>query len=148
MKEVSEYRDEFLHLSILLTGFDRTELESTGMTETYFNTLVDRTEASILKKFFDNTVRILRIKDVRKRDAAIRSRLMPDTAYNGVAKRIILMWYEGLWVTAVFPPQVISSQAYIQSLMWPAAMTHPAGAKQPGFGSWQEAPFRTKENKK
>jgi hypothetical protein len=140
-KEVSEYRDEFLSLSILLTGFNRTELESTGMIETYFQTLIDRTEASILKPFFENVVDILKIVAVVNRDAAITSQLMPDSAYNGVAKRIILMWYEGLWVTAVFPPQVISSLAYAQGLMWTAAKTHPSGAKQPGFGSWQREPL-------
>jgi hypothetical protein len=139
-KAVSEYRDEFLLLSVLLTGFSRTELEATGMVGTYFKTLIDRTEASILHPFFENVVEILKISTVVDRDAAIASQLMPDSAYNKTAQRMILMWYEGQWFTAVFPPQVISSRAYTQGLMWTAAKTHPSGAKQPGFGSWEHAP--------
>jgi hypothetical protein len=144
-KAVSEYRDEFLQLSILLTGFSQTELESTGMVGTYFRTLIDRTEASILKPFFENVVEILKLDTVVDRNKAISTELIPDSAYNGTAKRIILMWYEGLWTTAGAAPQVISSQAYAQGLMWPAAKTHPAGAKQPGHGSWQHEPLNAKE---
>lgn len=139
-RAVFDYFDEFFSLSVLLTGFSKTELEATGMASTYFKTLVDRTEPSILLPFFENVVAVMKIREGAAQDDAISSQLLPDAAYNGVAGRIILMWYEGLWTTRVFPPQVISTQAYVQGLMWPAAKTHPSGARQAGFGSWQHEP--------
>ena len=59
---------------------------------------------------------------------------------NGLAKKIILLWYEGMWVEAG-KSEVISSQSFIEGLMWPAAKTHASGAKQPGFGSWSHPPL-------
>ena len=36
--------------------------------------------------------------------------------------------------------RVISPRAYKEGLAWRAVGVNPMGAKQPGFGSWQEAP--------
>jgi hypothetical protein len=138
LRQSIQPRQRFLTISVLLTGFSATELQGTGMVGIYYENLLRRTEASLLDSFFERVDQIQLMTPADQQNA-IRSQLMPASAYNGLAGRIILMWYEGLWVVGG-TREVISSQAYIQSLMWTAAQTHPSGAKQPGFGSWSKKP--------
>jgi hypothetical protein len=129
----------FLEISAILTGFSETELKGTGMAKKYYETLVAKTEPSTLDLFFDKVEDVLAMPP-HDQHIAIPSQLIPDSSYNGSAKKIILMWYEGMWVDGA-KGIVISSQAFVESLMWPASHTHPSGAKQPGFGSWSDAPI-------
>lgn len=137
----------FLAISARLTGFDVVDLEGTGMTQTYFDTLTANTDAQVLRWFFEAAARILALPDDTAIDAAIRSDLMPDSSYNATAKAIILMWYTGEWYVGIDDPTDMSSSqidgaSYVQSLMWTVAEAHPPGAKQPGYGSWAEPPIR------
>lgn len=138
MKPTHNHPAEFLELSVLLTGFSHSELQGTGMVDTYYSTLVAKTESSQLGLFFDKVREILSMKAADQL-VAISAHLMPDSAYHGLAKQIILMWYEGLWTDSGVTT-MISAESYIQGLMWTAAKTHPSGAKQPGFGSWSNLP--------
>jgi hypothetical protein len=139
MAPSKKHRKEFLEISVLLTGFNHIELEATGMTDTYLETVVARTHPSTLGFFFKKVEALLNLPP-QEQSPAITAQLIPDSAYNGLAKRIILMWYEGQW-TVGDNTEVISSQSYIEGLMWPAAKTHPSGAKQAGFGSWAKRPL-------
>lgn len=137
----------FLAISARLTGFEAVELEGTGMTQTYFDTLSNNTAPDVLALFFEEAATILALKDDEAIDAAIRSRLMPDSSYDATAKVIILMWYTGEWYTGIGQSTNVASTqidgpSYVQGLMWEAAETHPPGAKQPGYGSWAEPPIR------
>lgn len=137
----------FLAISARLTGFEVVELEGTGMTQTYFDTLSKKTAAAVLDLFFEEAATILALQDEQAIDAAIRSRLMPDSSYQATAKVIILMWYTGMWYTGIGTSSGVASTqidgpSYVQGLMWEAAEAHPPGAKQPGYGSWAEPPIR------
>ncbi len=137
----------FLAISAHLTGFEVVELEGTGMTQTYFDTLSKKTAAGVLDLFFEEAATILALQDEQAIDAAIRSRLMPDSSYQATAKVIILMWYTGMWYTGIGTSSGVASTqidgpSYVQGLMWEAAEAHPPGAKQPGYGSWAEPPIR------
>jgi hypothetical protein len=137
----------FLAISVRLTGFEAVELEGTGMTQTYFDTLSNNTAADVLALFFEEAAAILALPDDEAIDAAIRSRLMPDSSYDATAKVIILMWYTGEWYSGIGESANVASTqidgpSYVQGLMWEAAETHPPGAKQPGYGSWAEPPIR------
>lgn len=137
----------FLAISARLTGFEAVELEGTGMTQTYFETLTSRTASDALDWFFEEAASILALSDDEAIDAAIRSTLLPDSSYDATAKAIILMWYTGEWYTGIDTPANLSSTqidgpSYVQGLMWNAAEAHPPGAKQPGYGSWAEPPIR------
>lgn len=131
-------RTLFLQVSALLTGFAVIELEGTGMVDDYHDAVIQRTESSLLDGFFATAANILSMP-AAKQDDAVTNSLMTNPAYAGMAQRIVLMWYEGLWVVSG-SSEVINAQAYVQSLMWPAAGTHPSGAKQGGFGSWSRVP--------
>ena len=137
----------FLAISARLTGFEVVDLEGTGMTQTYFDTLAKSTAPEVLGLFFEEAASILALPDDDAINAAIRSKLMPDSSYDTTAKAIILMWYTGEWYTSIAQPASIGSTqidgaSYVQGLMWNVAEAHPPGAKQPGYGSWAEPPIR------
>ena len=140
----------FLEISALLTGFNKTELQGTGMVNAYYNCVAnvpqnpnysneDKKENSINVAFFFAEVQEIldhSKSNDEKLTAAIASRLMHLSAYNGLAQSIVTLWYTGSW-----GGNVVAAQSYIQGLMWDVAEAHPPGAKQPGFGSWSIAPL-------
>ncbi|MFQ3197253.1 MAG: hypothetical protein ACI8R9_000631 [Paraglaciecola sp.] len=140
--------DSFLAISAWLTGFEAIELQGTGMTSVYFSTLQKNITGANLEVFFAEARSVLLTaeKDPVAAKARTLSHLMQNSSFNNLAKQIILMWYIGQW----FPEPAgdarnstqINAQSYVESLMWPAADTHPPGAKQPGFGSWAERPIK------
>ncbi len=137
----------FLAISARLTGFAAVELQGTGMTQAYFDTLSNNTAPDVLGLFFEEVATILALQDDQVIDAAIRSRLMPDSAYDATAKVIILMWYTGEWYIGIGQSASVNSTqingpSYVQGLMWDVAEAHPPAAKQPGYGSWAEPPIR------
>lgn len=147
---ISSETELFLEISSLLTGFNKTELQGTGMVATYYNCVAnvpqnpnysdeDKKENSVNVAFFFAEVREILDQSKgngEKLTAAIASRLMPISAYNGLAQSIAALWYTGNWGS-----NVVTARSYIQGLMWGVAEAHPPGAKQPGFGSWSIAPL-------
>ncbi|WP_343694362.1 hypothetical protein [Flavobacterium sp.] len=133
----------FLEISAILTGFTKTELKATGMLESYYNTIQKNTDKQDIDYFFVDVYALLNDKSYKPEqiEDILASQYLADSAYNGLAKNIIILWYTGNWGS-----EVISSASYIQGLMWNAAHTHPPGAKQPGYGSWAELPLTVKNS--
>ncbi|WP_052717530.1 hypothetical protein [Chromobacterium vaccinii] len=138
----------FLDISSHLTGFSVTELEATGMSGVYWDTVQYQSAPSTLDGFLNCGRQIL--KDGRGNEDEIHqmmaSQLFPADKFGCLAQNIINLWYFGQWVPAnqnlSLPMQHnVSPEAYVQGLVWNAAQTHPPGAKQPGFGSWAEKPL-------
>lgn len=131
----------FLEVSALLTGFSKTELKATGMQESYYNTILKNVDKENINYFFLDVQTLLAEKSHSEQELEdlLASKFMADSAYDGLAKNIIILWYTGNWEN-----EVISSASYIQGLMWNAGHTHPPGAKQPGYGSWAELPLTVK----
>lgn len=143
--------DEFLALSVALTGFDVYELQGTGVAGEYFATLW-----RIVPDAARDLVRAWRtiVQDPPPGgvEEGVRTRILHSTRLGPVAQNVITMWYTGLWVPLPgawhyaygTPPedvnQVVSALAYQESLVWKAADTNPMGAKQPGFGTWALPP--------
>ncbi|TCJ19609.1 hypothetical protein EPD60_00350 [Flaviaesturariibacter flavus] len=131
--------ESFLDISVLLTGFNRAELEGTGMAEFYFKFVQEqfRLAPDVLAAFYEEAAEVLHFEG-SDQAIAVRKNLLPGACYNGLAVAIINLWYLGNWNGSP-----VSPQAYVQGLIWPAAGTHPPGAKQPGYGSWglPPAPF-------
>jgi hypothetical protein len=149
--------DEFLHCSALVTGFARTDLLGTGMSEAYYRTLSGIIGESICAELWA-AIRKLRRKyggDPAKLEDAITNEIVIGNPKLGpVVKAIVQMWYLGAW--AQMPPawraaygtnpndfnRIVSAEAYTEGLIWQAAGTHPQGAKQPGYGSWALPPVQ------
>ncbi len=137
------WQNIFLTLSVHLTGFTEFELLTTGMLDAYYATVNAKSDSISLKNFIREVQEILR--DFGPFEVAmaeqIEVRLVKQAPFNDLARRIILLWYTGIWTTEGVPAMVNAS-AYMQGLIWQAAETHPAGALQPGYGSWAELPLK------
>ncbi|MEC7753505.1 MULTISPECIES: sugar dehydrogenase complex small subunit [Roseivirga] len=136
-KHIPPRLDVFLDISTYLTGFPLIDLQSTGMAEVYFNTIVAHVNPQTIDQFYDACKSILKLKSTEAINEAIEKELIPNGNYAGLGQKIILMWYLGTW-----DGNVISAQSYTQSLVWEVAETHPPGAKQPGYNSWSEPPIK------
>ena len=149
----------FLQLSVELTGFSEEDLQGTGMLATYYNVLMKEQDQDAIRAFFEKVRMVLASGD---KTAEIKAAFIdlpatatqPGTPYDqmhfeGLAPRIILLWYTGIWTTMNWKDKMtqqartsmVSAEAYEEGLIWTAAKTHPAGAKQPGFASWSNKPL-------
>lgn len=136
---------QFLRLSVILTGFDEYELLGTGMLDTYFDELLRIIGSREAGSLFGA---LLRVDDGD--EESFRTGILEDARYGPVARNVLVMWYLGVWsqlprgwrntygATAYDTDHVVSAAAYREGLVWPAAGTHPMGAKQQGFGSWAQ----------
>ena len=138
----------FLQLSIILTGFEEHVLRGTGMLQTYYDELlriIGARETGALLSVFEQIAH--HDRGAFDRDA-FQKQVLKDKRYGPVARNVIDMWYLGLWMqlprewrdehgaTSYDTDHTVSAAAYRESLVWPAAGTHPMSAKAPGFGSW------------
>jgi hypothetical protein len=150
MNEVSE-SGQFLEVSECLTGFSRVELLAAGMAGVY--------DAELRKVYGDEVVSRL-LREVRavieeadgdeaKLEALMLARVFNDaTVICAPAKNLAQMWYLGTLIDYTDPTPfvvfkrttVVSAEAYQRSLVLTDVGSHPAGAKQPGFGSWALGP--------
>lgn len=145
---------QFLAVSSVLTAFSETELQATGMAGTYWQTLVSVVGAAYAGDFLSQcAAAFAKSKTPEDLETQFRALIMKDAKCGPLAQNVISMWYLGQWnqlppawhdeFGTVFNDQtfIVSPDAYVQSLVWPAFGTHPQGAKGPGFGSWVEPPL-------
>lgn len=143
--EISSYLiDQFVNLSRVLTGYDRVELLGTGMAGQYYRTISRVYKEAVLRLLFEAKA-IFEVYGEQHPDfeGQIRKRILGDIVFGPVAKNIIQLWYMGSYTNFSDPAQttyIISPDAYVNSLIWQAAGSHPAGAKYPGYGSWSLEP--------
>jgi hypothetical protein len=152
----------FRALSSHLTGFAEDDLEGTGMVNDYYRVLMQEQDHEGVRAFLSEAESILKLKSDMQIHAELKrvfvespvAAQQPDPpfdqlSYQGLAQRIILLWYTGIWTTMngrdtqsqQERTALVSSPAYLEGLIWGTADTHPAGGKQPGFGSWSMRPF-------
>ena len=138
------------------------------MQESYYYTIMKEDGQDLVRSFFERAKEILGGND-RDVDKKIRTEFIPkqdikpgtqspplDTLpYQGLAQRIILLWYTGNWTTMNGLDKelkeggrnewgrtaAVSAEAYKSGLIWTVAETHPAGAKHPGYQSWSIKPL-------
>jgi len=146
----------FLKISAQLTGYSEDELAGTGMLETYYYTIMKEQDLQTVRAFFQKAAELLRTKpglERRIEHAFIRPAQIspPVFPYDGLARRIINLWYTGIWTTTnwkdnpdIQKTAMVNSQAYLQGLIWRTAETHPTGARQPGYGSWADYPIESR----
>lgn len=146
--------EQFLSLSVALTGFDRPDLLGTGLAQEYFQQVAAVLGEKISQELWDVTRRLVRQTRDNSADleSAIRAEILASPKFGPPARSIIQLWYAGTWIEL---PQAwrnkystspddfthfTSAAAYQQGLIWKAMHTHPTGAQQPGFGSWSLKP--------
>ena len=146
--------ERFVAVSVALTGFDHVALAGTGMTALYLRTVEQWAGPNI-------TAELLQFGTDPPPDEFItRTRIFADAKLGPVARNVIALWYNATWnplpvawyaayqgeipnlpnLSALPPAFIVSPEAYVESLVWIAANTHPMGAKQPGYGTWADPP--------
>ncbi len=141
--------DDFVSMSVVLTGVGRIALNGTGVGGTYLSFL-DRT---LVAGLLDELLAVFaRLPSGADRDHAVGTSVMADPKLGPIARNIIVLWYTGSWLQlpdawrAAFgtspgdTTHVLSGAAYQAGLQWLVAGAHPAGAAPQGYGSWTRGP--------
>lgn len=150
MSEVSE-SGQFLEVSECLTGFSRVELLAAGMAQTYYEQLVSVYGEDVVARLLAEVRAVIKEAggDEAKLEQLMLARVFNDaTVLCAPAKNLAQMWYLGTSIDYTDPTPfvvfkrttVVSAEAYRESLVLRDAGSHPAGAKQPGYGSWALGP--------
>jgi hypothetical protein len=135
-------KPEFIEFSAAITGFSLVKLEGTGVAETYWNELVKQTDQSTADALLAAWEEAK--NSSKPLDQALQELIFDDTDLCPVARDVITAWYTGQWGCSA--ETTITSQTYIEGLVWSAANAHPMGAKQPGFGTWSFPPDYLEDN--
>lgn len=154
-----EARRDFVALSVVLTGFDDAELWGTGMVDAYLGWLLsvvgDRHTGTLLTTSHRVIEEAAGDDDALER--LVQLDILADPIIGPLARNLIVLWYLGQWnqlpadwrdrwgANAMDQTCIISPEAYVQGLAWPAIDTHPPGAKMPGYGSWALPPAGAEE---
>jgi hypothetical protein len=143
-------KDRFLALSAEITAFTTFDLLGTGMADAYLAAVIDVVGEATVEQLLDAWERVRRAgQDLEEN---LRREIFGDEKLGPIARNIIKLWYIGTWYqlpyawTQTFGALekdvtfVVSPDAYVEGLLWPAIGSHPPGAKAPGYGSWATPP--------
>lgn len=135
----------FLDFSVAATGFAKFELQGTGQTDLYFDTI----RGVIGGDFFLELLQVFNDSGNTLNDIIASAKLGP------IAANITKLWYVATWDElpdkwnetfgkrlndSTFIP---SPYAYPEGLLWTAIGVNPPAAKAPGYASWSEEPSIT-----
>jgi len=146
--------EQFLSLSVILTGYSKADLLGTGLAQQYYDQLLSVVDEDICGELWTAVRKVVSEtgNNPEKADREVRKKVLASPTLGPLASNIIKMWYLGSWsqlpqawrnqngAKANDVDQVISAAAYAEGLIWRAIGSHPQGAKQPGFGSWALPP--------
>lgn len=146
--------EQFLALSVTLTGFDSAELWGTGMVHAYYGLVPsiagEAVFGDLLTRWHNIVVR--GSGQPRYIDQLVTSEMLDDPKLGPVARNVAALWYTGVWnqlpvawrnvwgANARDLTHVVSARGYEEGLVWKAIFSHPPAAKQPGFASWALPP--------
>lgn len=134
------YFDVFMSVSEAITGFSANELQATGLAETYYTYILGHLDAATFVEFLTVSKNVFESSFTKDQlNNAIGSEIMADPGMNDMAQKIITMWYLGTWEGAY-----INDLSYKEGLVWNLMHSHPPGAKQQGFASWNTKPVTVK----
>ncbi|BAB77944.1 hypothetical protein ACN23B_07885 [Anabaena sp. FACHB-709] len=146
-----EFREYFLNLSVVLTGFSKFQLQGTGLATLYFENIRDIIGEDIFGELLTNFHK-LEVEKTEKNHESIKQ-ILASEKFGPIARNIIKIWYIATWYALpqswreVFGTKekdgtfIISPQAYPEGLLWPAIGVNPPGAKGQGYGTWSEPPL-------
>lgn len=130
----------FVSLSSALTGVSADQLQPgvdpIGIADQYFSTLTGNVSATTLATL---AATFQSITDPMQAAA----RVLADPVLGPVARSIMKLWMLGAWYSPANPSQavnVVSSQAYKESLVWKVMQSHPMGYSMFTFGYWAKPP--------
>ncbi len=151
-----EFMEYFLDLSVALTGFSRFNLQGTGQTSLYFDTIVSVIGEDLFAELLQTFHRIQGEAQNKNGESflteKLRIEILGSEKFGPIARNIIKLWYVATWYQLpadwrdtfgtkendqTFIP---SSAAYPEGLLWQTIGVNPPGAKPLGYGTWAEPP--------
>ncbi|HEY0312904.1 MAG TPA: hypothetical protein VGC56_10470 [Allosphingosinicella sp.] len=133
--------EAFYALSCELTGFDRVELDGTGVGNIYVEQVTKNIGPDTVATLFRVWSDIENRCPQGQREREIAERIFDEPELRAAAERIVMLWYTGSWYyVPPFDTQVVSAETYIEGLMWKAIRSHPIAAKAQGYGAWALPP--------
>lgn len=146
--------DDFLNLSSELTGFGTYQLRGTGQADLYLSTLDSVLGQQTVKQLLDAFRSVISNAgdDGAAIERGLRRDILSDEKLGPVARRVIKMWYVGIWYE--LPREwreahgendndrtfVVSPNSYVEGLLWPTIGANPSGAKPLGYAMWATPP--------
>ena len=151
---ISHTVSDFLELSATLTGFDRIELEGTGLADTYYNKVRRIVGGRIFGRLLVcwHQLHDEAGDDECRLNKNLKEQILDSALLGDVARNIITLWYVGNWnqlplawrqhygASADDRTHVVSPAAFREGLVWRAIDAHPPTAKALGFGTWAFPP--------
>ena len=150
---------QFIQFSSVITHFNELAIKGTGQSEVYFSLLekmIGTRNFNALLDCFSTLAK--QTSKLDKLETSISQIMLTDPLYGPLTLNLVQLWYAGSWQqlpddwrnrygqSSLDTDHVVSPEAYTEGLVWPAMETHPQGAKQPGFGTWQFPPINTAQN--
>jgi len=146
--------DDFLALSVDLTGFSRFRLLGTGQAALYLGTATQVVGGDTLGELLATFKKVAEQagRDAGARERLLRTEILSHEKLGPIARNIIKLWFAGTWYAlpaewceAFGAPErdgtfVPSPASYTEGLLWPTIGANPTGAKAPGYGTWAEPP--------
>jgi len=130
----------FVALSAALTGVNAAQLnppiDPIGIANQYLATLTANVSAATLS----NLAQTFQSISNPNQAATV---ILADPVLGPVARSIMKVWLLGSWYNPATPTQavnVVSAQAYKESLVWKIMQSHPMGYSMFTFGYWAEPP--------
>ncbi len=141
MKKTKEkILDLFESLSIILTGFSKADIESTGLLQTYFDTIENELGAAHFENLLSTfqKIKINNSEEPSSSESRQITDLMDNPEFKHHIGQVIQLWYLGEWVVSPYSDlnYIVSSKSYLEGLVWKAIAAHPMGGKQPGYATW------------
>ena len=143
--------EQFVGLSVALTGFNRAELHATGMARRHLEVMLSTLGESLVGLLLMKWSRIANYEPYM-RDVYLTLTILGDNTIGPMARNLTMLWYLGQWsqmprewrdvhgAHTLDTNRIVSAEAYRESLVWATFRGHPQGAKAPGYGSWAVAP--------
>lgn len=141
--------EDFLGLSVCVTGFGRLRLLGTGMAQQYLQAI----EAILPPHVLDRLWAAYRgLPEGSGRNAALAELILADAELGPVTRNVIVLWYCGTWsklpddwraaegLAAADQTHVISAASYLAGLQWSLVGGHPGGGLPQGYGAWAVPP--------
>jgi hypothetical protein len=143
--------DNFVGLSVILTGFDADDLNPPLSPQPVavesLQMLQSKVDAALVSQLLTTYQTIAAQFPSDEQPAEVQSQILTDPNMGPVARNIIRMWYLSTWyegytgmVTGFSPGTVVSSNAYTKGLAWDAMQAHPMGYSEMHYGYWADPP--------
>jgi len=139
-------QQQFVNLSSALTGVKAAQLQPAidqiGIARQYL-AMIQSKASKVRAEDFDNLLATFTAKSAELGPEQAAAFVLADPTLGPIARSIIKMWLLGTWYDPSNPGtaiQVVSMQAYKESLVWKVMQSHPMGYSMWSFGYWAGPP--------